>query len=215
MFGSLISGGLSLFGARKAQKAQRRGFNEAITELRDKFDLSRADLSEGRESYDLAHNLLQDLFGGELSTEQMLERLPGYGFQREEMEKALERRAASQGIRHSPATTKEIMRHIQGLAGTSYNQNLANVFNLANLGGQSVGQGVQANQNFANSLANLYVGKGKSQAQGYSNMSNVVQGTLRNIETLSDYNKALGNIGGRRPTYFPALPGSAMTAVGY
>ena len=199
MFGAILSGisaVTGLIGANKAAKAQSKANAAAIGEQRRQFDLTRADLAPGRESYNLAHGRLQDIYGGDgIDGQTILEQSPEYKFNIEQGEKAINRAAAAGGRRLSPAVLQELIRYNKGVNTSAYDRYMNNIYRLAGQGGASVSQGVQAGQNTANAIAGLNVQQGQNQANMYANYNNIIQGSLGNFQTLRSYNKGLGSIG--------------------
>lgn len=192
MFGSILGGALSLIGANKAAKAQTKAANNQIAEQRRQFDLTRADLAAGRESYNLAHGKLQDVLGGNQSTEEILKQNPAYQFQLQQGEQALNRQAAASGRRLGPSVMKDLLRFNSGLNAGAHNTYMNYLLQTAGLGGSSVNQGATLGQANANAISGAYAQQGAAQAQGFSNMNDAIQGTLKNIYTLQNYNKTLG-----------------------
>lgn len=116
---------------------------------------------------------------------------PGYQFRKNEMTKAIERRAAVRGRTNSPATDKEIARYVGNLAsqeyGNAFNRyqrqraaNLAPEFDLANIGrgaaasnvaavGAAGQTGTSAISRTAGNVSNLATGGANALSQAYLN----------------------------------------------
>ncbi len=105
---------------------------------------------------------------------------PGYQFQLEEGQQAIERNAAARGMSSSGAFAKDLSRFSQGLADQSY----GNYWNrLANMAGQGQTQ-VQSNnalgQNYANAVGQNNRFAGNAKASGYQNQANAFTGLINN-----------------------------------
>ncbi len=106
---------------------------------------------------------------------------PGYQFQLDEGQKAINRSLAARGKLLSGPAVKEGLRFSQGLADQTYSSHLSRLANLAGLGSASAGQtgalGVQTGQGVANSL----IQGGNARASGYAATGQAIGGSINSI----------------------------------
>lgn len=105
---------------------------------------------------------------------------PGYQFQLEEGNKALERAAAARGLNLSGATLRESGRFNQGLANQEYGTHLNRLASLAGAGQTAVGQQMSAGSNYASAVGQNNYAAGQARASGYQGVNNAIQGGLNN-----------------------------------
>jgi hypothetical protein len=114
---------------------------------------------------------------------------PGYQFQLQQGQQALDRKQASGGNYLSGAALKEGQRFAQGLAGTSFQagydrnaQDKSRVQNflssVAQLGQASAGNVANIRQNFSNAFGQNTIGAGNAQAAGIIGQSNAIGGAI-------------------------------------
>ena len=99
---------------------------------------------------------------------QGFQKTPGYDFQLQEGQKAIDRAASASGRLHSGATVKAGQRFAQGLADQSYNNHLNRLASLAGAGQVATGTAVNLGQSNANALSNLQLQKGNAQASSFN-----------------------------------------------
>lgn len=143
--------------------------------------------------------LLQGLQSGSFQANvnpQNLVNDPGYQFQLQEAQKALERSAAARGSLNSGGFMKELSQYNQGIAAQQYQnawnrsfqQGQANYGNLAGIAGmglnaaQNVGQ---LGQGYANSMAGLYGAMGNAQAAGTMGVASGISGGIKDLGNLA------------------------------
>jgi hypothetical protein len=123
---------------------------------------------------------------------------PGYQFQMDEGQKAIERAAAARGLRLSSGTLKEADRYSQGLASQEYGNYYNRLAGLAGVGQSATNTSVNLGQNYANQASNSLMASGNAQASGYQGQNSALQGTMNNLSTIAGMNQAgyFGNSGG-------------------
>lgn len=126
---------------------------------------------------------------------QTLSQDPGYQFQMQEAQKALERSAAAHGNLNSGGFMKGLDQYSQGLAAQQFQnawqrqfqQSQVNYQNLSNLAGMGLGAAQNIGtlgQGYGNSMAGLYGAMGNAQAAG----------TLGTTGNLANAYKSFGNL---------------------
>jgi hypothetical protein len=130
-----------------------------------------------------------------LQTPGDLTKLPGYNFQLQQGQAAVDSSGAARGMQLSSATLKDLTRFGQGLASGAYQQQLGNLGNLMNLGQNSAALSGAAAQNTGTNIANLtsnlgnniagnQIGAGTAAAAGTVGQANAIGGALSNIGNL-------------------------------
>lgn len=97
---------------------------------------------------------------------QILQNLPGYQFQRDQGNEAVQRNLAARGLLGSGAGAKALDQYGQGLASNYAQQYTAGLQSLAGLGQSSANATGQAGQNYANQASSAYGYAGNAQAAG-------------------------------------------------
>lgn len=122
---------------------------------------------------------------------------PGYGFQLDEGQRAINRSLAARGRSLSGAAVKEGMRFGQGLADQTYSNHLARLAQLSGLGGNvSMAQGqnaVTTGQGIAGTQMSAGAQMGNARASGYSALG---QGIGGGINALAGFAGRTGLFGG-------------------
>lgn len=144
---------------------------------------------------------------GQLTLAQILAQNPGYNFQLQQGQQAIQRGAAAQGTQISGGELKDLTNYSQGLAQQAYQQAFQNFqsqqaqnFNmLSSVAGMGQGAAELQNQNlkdFANNLSNISIGS----AQRYGNLNEQygaagAAGTLGSTQALESMFGGLANAG--------------------
>jgi hypothetical protein len=198
----------SLFSAisgssKKAAKAQTRAAEQANNVAGQERDASIANYQPYLDSGKAANSELNTYLGlpsgdttsadyGSLLkpfTGEDLTSTPGYQFQLQQGQQALDRKQASGGNYLSGAALKEGQRFAQDYAGTSFQagydrnaQDKSRVQNflssVAQLGQASAGNVANIRQNFSNAFGQNTIGAGNAQAAGIIGQSNAIGGTI-------------------------------------
>ncbi|SFI84479.1 hypothetical protein [Albimonas pacifica] len=126
-----------------------------------------------------ARSYIKDQRGG--GTEYRgFEATPGYQFQLEQGQQAIDRSAAARGGLFSGATMKASQRFGQGLAAQEYNTYLNRLAALAGTGQAATGATASAGQASAANTGNALMTAGQARASGYSGMANALSGGVQN-----------------------------------
>ncbi len=130
---------------------------------------------------------------------------PGYQFQLQQGQQALQRSAAAKGMLNSGATLKGLDRYSQGLAATGYqnawNRNqtayrnrFGNLSGLAGMGLGAAGTLGSFGNSYGEAMSNLYGAKGNAQAAGTVALTNGASGAVRDIGNFATM--GAGGMGG-------------------
>lgn len=180
-----LAGGASILGgimgsnsAKKANKLFQAYVNAAGGEIRRGRDVA---VDYGKDAYNLLNpygeggdkgfNLLADFLTGKRPMTDMEQFSPGYNFRLDQGQQALEAKQRMGGFSMSGPATKEFMDFNQGMASSEFNNYLAQLFQLGNMGATArTGQaGILTNigdryTHAADANANLLMGGGQSAA---------------------------------------------------
>lgn len=202
-------GGSALLGAYTSNKAagqQADAANNATATQQGMFDKTYAAGQPYRDTGAAASGRLQDLLGlsgntgaegyGSLGktftgADYLANQDPGYQFQLNQGQQALQNSQAAQGGVLSGAALKGLMNYNQDYASTGYNNAFgrfntqqSNIYNrLGNLAtlGQNSAAGAGANgASFANGIAGTITGAGNAAAAGTIGMGNAITGSINN-----------------------------------
>ena len=141
--------------------------------------------------------------GQQLSPQQITQQLtqmPGYQFQLSQGLDATKRQAAAMGLGLSGNTLQALDKYSQGLASTSYQNQLENLLNPIKIGqAGAANQAAAASQTGAN-LGNIYGAQGQNQANIATGMvggiTNAIGGAANNYVTLNTLQGLTGAGGG-------------------
>lgn len=154
---------------------------------------------------------------------------PGYQFQLQQGQQAIQRSAASKGLLNSVGTQQNLDAYSQGMANTDYQQALGNFtanqqqrYNmLAGLSQQGLSGANMTNQaamNAGNNISNNQMAAGNAQAAGIMGQANATSGAISSIG-----NGAMGygimnqlqqgNVNGYANVYGTSNPGLGMSMV--
>lgn len=195
---ALLGGANSLDANTKAQKALLQSQGNAMTVLQPYLASGSAAnsklsnlLGAGGDTSAAGYGTLgQPFTPGDLTKE------PGYQFQKEQGDLALQRSEAARGTLNSGASMKAAEDYGQGLAGTTYNNAYQRYLQQQQqqygmLAGQS-GQGANA----AGAAGNIYTNVGNARAGAGISSSNILNSTLSSLLSGSGAKRPV-NIGGQ------------------
>jgi hypothetical protein len=186
---ALVGAAVSSNAAGKAADAQINAANAASATQQRMYDQTRADQAPWRAAGGQAVNALSQYYGlggidgkgGSPDYQQILENLPGYQFQRDQGNKAVQQNLAARGLLNSGAAGKALQQYGQGLAQNYGQQYAGGLQSLAGLGQNSVQATGQAGANAANQIGSNQIYAGNAQASGYANQANAWQSGLSGI----------------------------------
>lgn len=189
IIGSAVVGGVvASRSASQAAGASRSAARRATEAELYMYDQNRADLAPYREAGYGALDEVQNLFLGSPAERQEAMRnfrtSPGYQFTREQGIEGLTNRASAQGGQLSGNALRGITGFSSGLASGEFNSYVDRLFGIAGLGSGATTTGVQAGQQTASNLSNIYLNEGNARAssylQGGAGINNAIQGGLQN-----------------------------------
>ena len=166
--------------AEDAARAQQRGQQSGIDELRRQYDISRQDFQPYREYGEESLNQLRSLMGGDTSG---FYEDPGYQFALGEGEKGINRLASATGRFGAGSNFKDISRFNQGLASQGFADYYNRLAGGAGAGQAASGQVAGLGAGTAQGIAQGYRGIGDAQASGelgkYAGRANLVNNLFR------------------------------------
>lgn len=211
--------GASIYGSNKASSTQEQAAQQGQAEAAREFDLSRSDTlaqlakaQTNQQPYlDAGKGALAQIMAGLSTGGQFAQKFdnstfqqdPGYQFQQQQGEAAINRAAAASGAGYSGATLKALARFNTGLASQDYNNayqrftndkttgfnRLASVAGLGqtatnqtnNTGTTATGQLATLGANFSNTNATLLGNMGEARASGYVANSNALGSGIKSL----------------------------------
>lgn len=205
--------------AADAQQQQMQMFNMQRQTLQPYTDFGKANTGALQQFLDSGTLGEQFQFA---PTMEQLAQTPGYQFQLQQGEQALNQQMAAKGLNLSGAQARGINQFAQGLAGTTYQQQyqnaltnfltnrqgkqlqlgaLENAVNLGENAAANVGQGALAT---GQNVSNLTVGAGNAQAAGTIGSANAISGGLQSAGSNALLYQMLngGGGGGASPTIY-------------
>jgi len=229
--GALIGGVTSLIGgheqagaAKNAQELQAQEAQNALDFQKQQWNTQQQNQAPWLHAGQGAVSTLSNLLGSgqfapwtgqfQAPTAQQAEQTPGYQFQLQQGEQALQNSAAASGGALSTGNLKNINNYAQGVASTNYQQtynnalqqyqqsynqyqqNQANVFNryasLSGLGQTAAGQLGQEGQAASNNVGNISLTSGAQQGQ---NINNAAAATASGyVGAANAANSGIGNL---------------------
>ena len=147
-----------LQGQREAQGFLKEGIATGRGDLMSQFGTAESQLAPYGHFGPFAMSNIHGLLSGQIPVQET----PGYKFRTKEAEKAINRMHQARGF--SGAALKDITRFSQGLASDAYQQQIGNLFSLANMGQGAASQAANMRSQLGTSLANLGIGQGTQMA---------------------------------------------------
>lgn len=111
---------------------------------------------------------------------------PGYAWQKQQGEEAVNRALAARGMHNSRVGVNALSDFNQNLNANTYRQQVSDLYNVSNLGRGAASTAASLGQNSATNIGNTYMNAGQNIAQGMVNRGQTLGGTVSN---------ALGAIG--------------------
>jgi hypothetical protein len=207
--GSIIGGSMAADATEEAAKKQVQAQQEALAQ-QEKLTAPYRSLGESAiPSYQALLGIGPQ--GQRLSPQQIsqqLTQMPGYQFQLSQGLDATKRQAAAMGLGLSGNTLQALNKYGQGLASTSYQNQLENLLNPIKLGQASASnQAAAAGQTGAN-LSNIYGAAGQNQANialgTVQGVTNAIGGATNNLVTMNTL-QGLTDTGAMGAAYRPQV----------
>ncbi len=120
---------------------------------------------------------------------------PGYQYNLDQGQKAIQRRAAVTGQRLGGGTLLRLQEHAQGSANQEYGNYLNRLSGLAGTGQTAVNTGAALGAQNASTVGNALMAGGNARASGYAGQTSALNGTLNNLAQIGGMSQA-GYFGG-------------------
>ena len=232
--GTAASAGTAIYGANKqagaaqsAESLQAQEAQNALNFQEQQWNTEQTETAPYRSAGTGALNQLNGLISGgfQAPTAQQAENTPGYQFQLQQGEQAIQRSAAAQGGLLSGGTGKALNNYAQGVASTNYQNVYQNALNqyqanynselgVAGLGAGVTTQGLQLGEQGAQNAGNIELTTGAQQGQDIQNAAyqtasgyGAAGNALSNLSQLGLLNSILNGSTGAVSPYNPG-PGS-------
>jgi hypothetical protein len=183
--------GSSIYSANQANRgaeAQANAAQAAGQQSLAQYYQSRQDLLPYTETGTQALFQLADLYGvarpdgrGGYTAPGTFQGTPGYQFQMDEGQRAIDRSAASRGNLQSGATMRASQRYGTGLANQEFNNYANRIASLAGLGQTSTGNVASLGQQAAGQAGNALMAGGAAQASGYGAQAGIANQGIGNL----------------------------------
>lgn len=187
-----LSAGSSFLGGRRAGKAISAANADAQMFAAMARREARAAYAPYEQAGSGAINKLGDiLVDNELDPNEVIRQTPGYKFQFEEGQRALERSQASRGMLNSGQTGRALAEYGQNMASTAYDTYINRLGQLAGIGLGAVGGRINAEMGTTSMQVGAGMNAGMAQAQnqlgmfeGFANAGNAAAGNLITADML-------------------------------
>lgn len=203
-----VTAGTAIYGATqsgKAADAQAQAAANANATQRDQYNTTRNDQAPWRAEGGQAVSALGQFYGlpgvdasgqptGGASPDynKLLQSMPGYQFQNQQGNQAVQRDLAARGLLDSGAAGKALTQYGQGVASDYAGQYVNGLQSLAGLG-QSANQSTGIlGANAANQIGSNQIYAGNAAASGYANQSNAISSGLSGLSGVyGQYNQQM------------------------
>lgn len=209
-------GVVSAVGGILGGRAQERGARRAQESIEQQFEQTREDLAPFREAgvrglEGFEGQIAQpDIPLGLAEYARGFQQSPGYQYQLQEGQDAIQNAAASRGLLQSGRTLRGLQEHAQGLANQDYynyvgqnrqglldrhnqRQNrIGNFQGLATIGQNAAAQTGTFGQNAANQIANTQVQAGNARASGFQSAAAGINSGLGGLAGFAGFNRGGG-----------------------
>lgn len=194
--GAILGGVISSNGASKAANAQQQAAQDASNTQLEMYNQTRADQTPWRVAGGNAVGALSSYYGlpgadgspanpnAGAADNALIQSLPGYQFNLQQGNQAVQRNLAAQGLLGSGAAGKALTQYGQGYAQNAANSYLNGLQSIAGLGQTSAQATGQAGMNAANQIGSNQIYAGNAQASGYANQSNAISSGLSGLSGI-------------------------------
>ena len=201
--GMLLGAASNIIGGNSAASAEEQAAQAQIAYEQQVFQWAQgAEQPYMQAGTQALGNLTSNLgnYTNNFNTQTMQQTDPGYQFQMQQGQQALQRSAASQGLTGSGGTLKALTQYGQNYANTAYNNafdqfmtnrqaNFGNLSSLVQGGQNAIGTVAGVGQNYANQAGAAAMGAGNAQAANYMNTANSINsGISGGINTYQNSN---------------------------
>lgn len=227
---AVLGAGATVYASDQASSAQRAAAAQASATQQGMFNQIQATeapwVSQGQQANQALgqfYGLPGGAGGAAPDYSKILSNLPGYQFQLQQGQQAMERNLAARGLLGSGAAQKSLATFGQGLAQNYAGQYTQGLQNLSQLGQAGASGVASAGMNAANQIGSNQIYAGNAAAAGYANQGQAINAGLSGlVSSYGYYNQNLQNpgftpqdfatMGGGTPTYSSyTVPGSGYT----
>lgn len=223
LIGGAVSGagaiGSAIIGSNAAKEAagvQAKASEKAADSTMQMFNTVRGDLkpymSIGEDALEPLRGLLGLDGGDAASMLAALEQTPGYQFTLDQGLKGVQNSYAAKGLGSSGAALKGATEYTTGLAQQTYQQQLANYFNLAGMGQNAAAQTGQFGMSATQSANNALLGGATATASGIIGSANAIGGGL--TSAAGSLGNSINMLGLYNSGYLDNMLGAKATAIG-
>lgn len=191
---TIASSAISAGAASDAANAQTQASQNANATQLQMYNTTRSDQAPWRAAGGQAVDALSQFYGlggvnangtaGAASTpdyNKLLSNLPGYQFQQQQGNQAVQRNLAASGLLQSGAAGKALQQYGQGVASQYAGQYVNGLQSLAGIGQTSVANTGAVGANTANQIGSNQIYAGNAQASGYAGQANAVNSGLSGL----------------------------------
>ena len=144
--------------------------------------------------YDSSTGQTRDI--SEQERNSLFQKSPGYQFRLDQAQSALEKTQAARGNLLSGGAVKEAQDRAQGVASDEYSNYINQLTSLATMGQNAATASGGFELGIASPLANMVTNQGLAQANGYTQQSNIIGGSLSQTAQLAALAYSKGGGGG-------------------
>lgn len=208
--GAVIGAGASAYSGNKAAGAQKDASKSSNATQLEMYNQTRADQAPWRVEGGQAVSALGQFLGlGGVDAQgkptqgspqdynKILAGLPGYQFQMDQGNQAVQRNLAARGLLNSGAAGKALQQYGQGVASDYAQQYVGGLESLAGLGQSSTQATGAAGANAANQIGANNAYGANAQASGYVGQANAINAGLSGLTSAYGYyrgNQPLTNV---------------------
>jgi hypothetical protein len=200
---AVVGAGASIYASSQAAGAQKDAAQNASNTQLGMYNQTRTDQAPWRQAGGNALNALQGYYGlpganGQVANpattaandNKLIQNLPGYQFNLQQGNQAVQRNLAANGLLDSGAAQKALTQYGQGAAMQASGQYLNGLQSLAGLGQSSTQATGQAGTYAGAQIGSNQIYAGNAQASGYANQSNAINSGLSGLTGIyGQYNQ--------------------------
>lgn len=192
--GAVAGGAIAAGGAKSAGEAQANAARDASNTQLAMYDQTRTDQAPWRQAGGSALDALTSYYGlpgadgktpnpttTAANDNKLIQNLPGYQFNLQQGNQAVQRNLAANGLLDSGAAQKALTQYGQGMATQATGQYLNGLQSLAGLGQTATANTGAVGANTANQVGSNQIYAGNAQASGYANQANAVNSGLSGL----------------------------------
>lgn len=163
-----LGAGASIYGANEQATAAENAQNLQWQMFGRTQQNLQPYMNEGTQALPMLNNLLGLGSQGAAGESAALAKTPGYQFALQQGLQGTQNGFAAQGLGSSGAAMKGAANYAEGLASTTYQQQVGNYMNLAGLGANAAAGVSQAGMSAGTNIGNAMMGAASAQAAGLS-----------------------------------------------